>query len=76
MRHAGHQIDKAHRVADGGLLLSERLMRLAVGFIFDHPGRAVVMPVRGFAAFFIFDIVKMWLRTALFDEILHQRQIA
>jgi hypothetical protein len=54
----------------------QRLMRLAVGFVFHHPRRAVGVPVRGFAALFIFDIVKMRLRAALLNKVVHQRHIA
>jgi hypothetical protein len=45
MCHACHQVDKTHRMADGRLLFRKRLMRLAVGFVFDHPRRAIGVPV-------------------------------
>ncbi|MNC12620.1 hypothetical protein D3C75_603440 [compost metagenome] len=76
VRDAGHQVDEAHRVADCRRLFRQRLMRLAVGFILHHPRRAVGVPVGGLAAFFIFDIVEVRLRSALLDEVFHQRQIA
>ena len=76
MRHARHQVDKTHRVADGRLLFRKRLMRLAVGFVLDHPGRTIGVPVGRSAAFLVFDIIKVRLHTALFDEIFHQREIA
>ncbi|SUH01237.1 Uncharacterised protein [Salmonella enterica subsp. enterica] len=43
-------------------------MRLAVGFVFDHPRRAVGMPVRGLAAFFVLFVVEVRLGTALPDK--------
>ncbi|KUS89605.1 hypothetical protein AWF91_02630 [Escherichia coli] len=52
------------------------LMRLAVGFIFHHPRRAVGVPVRGLPALFIFLVVIVRLRTTLFDKIVRQRQVA
>ena len=76
MGDAGHQVDKAHRVADGDQLFGNGLVRLAVGFVFNHPRRAVGVPVGGLPAFFIFDIVKMRLRSAFLDEVIHQRQVA
>ncbi len=76
MRHAGHQIDEAHRMTDRRGLLGQRLMRLAVGFVLHHPRRAVGVPVRGFTALFIFDVVEVRLGAALLDKIFHQRQIA
>ena len=76
MGDAGHQVDKTHRVADGDGLLGNRLMRLAIGLIHHHPRRAVGVPPGGFAAFFVFDIVEMRLRSALLDEVVHQRQVA
>ncbi len=76
MRHAGHQIDEAHRMTNRRGLLGQRLMRLAVGFVLHHPRRAVGVPVRGFPALFIFDVVEVRLGAALLDKIFHQRQIA
>ena len=75
MRHAGHQVDKTHRVADGGLLLGKRLVRLAISFVFHHPGRAVGIPVGGFTALFVLIIIEMRLFTALFDKVVHQRHV-
>ncbi len=76
MCHARHQIDETYSVADGRLLFGKRLMRLAVGFVFDHPRRTIVMPVRGFAAFFVLDIVEVRLRATFFDKIFHQVQVS
>ncbi len=45
MRHARHQVDETHGVADSRLLLGKRLMRLAVGFVLDHPRRTIGVPV-------------------------------
>ncbi|SAF31412.1 Uncharacterised protein [Enterobacter ludwigii] len=75
MRHARHQIDKSNRVADGGVLFGKRLMRLAIGFVLDHPRRAVRVPVRCPAPFLIFDIVEMRLRAARVDKIFHKGQV-
>ena len=76
MGNTGHQIDETDRVADGDRLFGNRLMRLAVGLIHHHPRRTVGVPVRSFAALLIFDIVKMRLRSARLNEVLHQRDIA
>ena len=76
MRDAGHQVDKTYRVTNGGLLLCDGQMCLAVGFVFHHPRRAVGVPVRGLPALFIFLVVIVRLRTTLFDKIVRQRQVA
>ena len=76
MCDASHQIYKAYCMSDGGLLLCDGQMRLAVGFIFHHPRRAVGVPVRGFAPLFIFDVVVVRLGATRFDEIFRQRQVA
>lgn len=76
MRHASHQIDKTYRVANGRLLLRNWQMRPAVGFVFDHPRRAVGMPVRGLAAFFVLFVVEVRLDAALPDKVACQRHIA
>ena len=75
MRHARHQIDETHGMADGRLLFRKGQMRLAVGFVLDHPRRTIGVPVRCFAALLVFAIVEVRLRAAFFNKVFHQIEI-
>ncbi len=76
VRHARHQVDETHRMADGRLLFGKGLMRLAVGFVLDHPRRAIGIPVGRFAALLVFNVVEVRLRAAFLNEIFHHVEIA
>ncbi|MCW0415764.1 hypothetical protein NB689_001518 [Xanthomonas sacchari] len=72
VRHAGVQVHEAHRMADRGVLQRHRQMRLAVGLVLDHPGRAVPAPEEGLAALGVLLVVVVRRGAALFDEVARQ----